>query len=136
MLSKLWENLLNHPRLDYGEKEFMKKVSNTEKNLNIPEKKCLVKLKKVIIYKFMKKITIYTGPLCNYCEAAKRLLIRNNAPYNEINIATVDGAMDEMIKKANGKRTIPQIFFDDQHIGGYDEVRALEKENKLQDLLK
>ncbi len=49
---------------------------------------------------------------------------------------TVDGAMDEMIKKANGKRTIPQIFFDEQHIGGYDEVRALEKENKLQELLK
>ena len=84
----------------------------------------------------MKKITIYTGPLCNYCDAAKRLLTRNNASYIEINIATVDGAMDEMIKKANGKRTIPQIFFDEQHIGGYDEVRALEKENKLQDLLK
>ncbi|NCW36727.1 MAG: glutaredoxin 3 [Proteobacteria bacterium] len=77
----------------------------------------------------MKNITIYTG------EAAKRLLARNNAPYKEINIATVDGAMDEMIKKANGKRTIPQIFFDDQHIGGYDDIRALEKENKLQDLL-
>ena len=45
----------------------------------------------------MKNITIYTGPLCNYCEAAKRLLARNNAPYKEINIATVDGAMDEMI---------------------------------------
>ena len=74
--------------------------------------------------------------MCNYCEAAKRLLNRNNATYNEINIAKVDGAMDEMIKKANGKRTIPQIFFDDQHIGGYDEVRTLEKENKLQDLLK
>ena len=84
----------------------------------------------------MKKITIYTGPQCNYCDAAKRLLIRNKAPYNEINIATVEGAMDEMIEKANGKRTIPQIFFDDQHIGGYDEVRALEKENKLKDLLK
>ena len=74
--------------------------------------------------------------MCNYCEAAKRLLKRNNATYNEINIATTDGAMDEMIKKANGKRTIPQIFFDNQHIGGYDEVRALEKEDKLQDLLK
>ena len=45
-------------------------------------------------------------------------------------------SIDEMITKANGKRTIPQIFFDDQHIGGYDETRALEKENKLQDLLK
>ena len=84
----------------------------------------------------MKKITMYTGPFCNYCEAAKRLLTRNNAPYNEIDISKVAGAADEMIKKANGIRTIPQIFFDDQHIGGYDEVRALEKENKLQDLLK
>ena len=84
----------------------------------------------------MKKITIYTGPLCNYCDAAKRLLSRNNAPYKEINIAQVDGAMDEMIKKANGKRTIPQIFFDDQHIGGYDDIRSLEKENKLLELIK
>ena len=84
----------------------------------------------------MKSITIYTGPRCNYCDAAKRLLTRNNATYKEIDISIVKGAMDEMIKKANGKRTIPQIFFDDQHIGGYDEARALEKENKLQDLLK
>ena len=84
----------------------------------------------------MKDITIYTGPLCNYCDAAKRLLTRNNASYKEINIATVNGAKDEMIRKAKGKRTIPQIFFDDQHIGGYEEVRVLEKENKLQDLLK
>ena len=83
----------------------------------------------------MKKITMYTGPFCNYCDAAKRLLARNNAPYNEIDISKVAGAVDEMVKKANGKRTIPQIFFDEQHIGGYDEVRALEKENKLQDLL-
>ena len=83
----------------------------------------------------MKLVTIYTGPLCNYCDAAKRLLARNNVQYTEINIATVEGAMEEMIKKANGKRTIPQIFFDDQHIGGYDETRALEKDNKLLDLL-
>ena len=84
----------------------------------------------------MKKITIYTGPMCNYCEAAKRLLTRNKVEYKEIDISKVDGAMDEMIKKANGKRTIPQIFFDDQHMGGYDDVRAIEKENKLQELLK
>ena len=84
----------------------------------------------------MKSVTIYTGPLCNYCEAAKRLLTRNKVEYKEIDISKVDGAMDEMISKANGKRTIPQIFFDDHHIGGYDEARALEKENKLQDLLK
>ena len=84
----------------------------------------------------MKNVTIYTGPLCNFCDAAKKLLTRNNVEYKEINIAIVDGAMDEMIAKANGKRTIPQIFFDDQHIGGYDDVKALEKENKLQDLLR
>ena len=84
----------------------------------------------------MKIVTIYTGPLCNFCDAAKKLLTRNNVEYKEINIATVEGAMDEMIKKANGKRTIPQIFFNTQHIGGYDDVRSLEKENKLQDLLK
>jgi len=84
----------------------------------------------------MKNVTMYTGPLCNFCEAAKRLLTRNNILFKEINIATEDGAIDEMIKKSNGKRTIPQIFFGDQHIGGYEEARALEKENKLQDLLK
>ena len=84
----------------------------------------------------MKNVTIYTGPLCGFCDAAKKLLTRNNAEYKEINISAVDGAMDEMITKANGKRTVPQIFFDDQHIGGYDDIRALEKENNLQELLK
>ena len=84
----------------------------------------------------MKNITMYSGPLCNFCEAAKRLLLRNNLEFEEIDISTKDGLREEMIKKANGKRTIPQIFFDDQHIGGYDEVRALEKENKLLELLK
>ena len=83
----------------------------------------------------MKNITIYTGSLCNYCEAAKRLLARNNATYKEINIAKVDGAMDEMIKKANGKRTIPQIFFDDHHVGGYQELRELEKNDELKKIL-
>ena len=84
----------------------------------------------------MKNITIYTGPLCGFCDAAKKLLARNNAEYKEISVATIDGAMDEMITKANGKRTVHQIFFDDQHIGGYDDIRALEKDNKLQELLK
>ena len=84
----------------------------------------------------MKNITIYTGPFCGYCDAAKRLLARNNATFKEIDISKVEGAMDEMIKKSNGKRTIPQIFFDNQHIGGYDEARALEKQNKLLELLK
>ena len=84
----------------------------------------------------MKNITMYSGPMCAFCDAAKRLLIRNNLEFKEIDISSGPGLMDEMINKSNGKRTIPQIFFDDQHIGGYDEVRALEKENKLKDLLK
>ena len=84
----------------------------------------------------MKNIIMYTGPLCNFCDAAKRLFARNNLTYTEIDISTKDSLREEMIKKANGKRTIPQIFFDDHHVGGYVELRALEKENKLIDLLK
>ena len=61
----------------------------------------------------MKNVIVYTGPMCNFCDAAKRLLSRNNLKYEEIDISTKDGLRDEMIKKANGKRTIPQIFFDD-----------------------
>ncbi len=79
---------------------------------------------------------MYTGPLCNFCDAAKRLLSRNNLKYEEIDISSKDDLRDEMIKKSNGKRTIPQIFFDDYHVGGYVELRALEKEDKLKDLLK
>ena len=61
----------------------------------------------------MKSVTIYTGPLCNYCDAAKRLLTRNNIEYKEIEISNVDGAMDERINRANGKRTIPQKRFEE-----------------------
>ena len=74
---------------------------------------------------------MYSGPSCNFCDAAKRLLSRNNLEYNEIDISTESGLIDEMIKKANGKRTIPQIFFDDHHVGGYVELRELEKSGKL-----
>tara|TARA_B100000530_G_scaffold171420_1_gene108204 strand:- start:908 stop:1162 length:255 start_codon:yes stop_codon:yes gene_type:complete len=84
----------------------------------------------------MKKIIMYTGPLCNFCDAAKRLFSRNNIEYQEIDISSKAGLMDEMIKKSNGRRTIPQIFFDDHHVGGYQELRALEKEEKLEGLLK
>ena len=84
----------------------------------------------------MKKIIMYTGPMCGFCDAAKRLLQRNNLSFNEIDISSKDGLMEEMIKKAKGKRTIPQIFFNEYHVGGYHELRNLEKENKLKDLLK
>ena len=56
-----------------------------------------------------------------------RILVKIKLHIRVINIATVDGVMDEMIKKANGKRTIPQIFFENKNIGGYDEKRGLEK---------
>ena len=74
--------------------------------------------------------------MCNFCDAAKRLLTRNNLNYNEIDISTKEGLRDEMTKKANGRRTIPQIFFDDKHIGGYQELRELEKNGSLLDLVK
>ena len=69
--------------------------------------------------------------MCNFCDAAKRLLVRNNLSYNEIDISTKDGLRDEMTKRANGRRTIPQIFFDEHHVGGYQELRELEKTGKL-----
>ena len=84
----------------------------------------------------MKSITVYSGPMCNFCDAAKRLLSRNNLNYNEIDISTKEGLRDEMTKRANGRRTIPQIFFDNIHIGGYVEIRELEKNKKLLESLK
>ena len=84
----------------------------------------------------MKNVTIYMGPMCAFCDAAKRLLNRNNISYKEINIAIEEDKMNEMLKKSNGTKTIPQIFFNDHHVGGYEELRALEKENKLENLLK
>ena len=84
----------------------------------------------------MKNIIIYSGPLCNFCEAAKRLLVRNNLKFREIDISTKDGLREEMIQKSNGKRTIPQIFFDNDHIGGYQELRNLEKNGELINSLK
>ena len=84
----------------------------------------------------MKNVIVYTGPMCNFCDAAKRLLNRNNIPYKEIDIAIEDGKRDEMLAKSNGKRTIPQIFFNEYHVGGYEELRALEKKGELLNLIK
>ena len=84
----------------------------------------------------MKKILMYSGPMCNFCEAAKRLLDRNNLKYSVIDVSSGANIREEMTTKSNGRRTIPQIFFDEMHIGGYQELRQLEKENKLLELLK
>jgi glutaredoxin 3 len=69
--------------------------------------------------------------MCAFCDAAKRLLTKKNIPYKEINVALEERKMEEMIKKSNGKRTIPQIFIEDYHVGGYEELRALENKGEL-----
>ena len=79
----------------------------------------------------MKNIIVYTGPFCNFCDAAKRLLKRNGLSFSEIDVSSGEKIKEEMIKKSNVQRTIPQIFFDDYHVGGYQELRELEKSGKL-----
>ena len=83
----------------------------------------------------MKNVTVYMGPMCPYCDATKRLLNKKNIPHKEVNIALEEGKMEEMLKKSNGMKTIPQIFIEDHHIGGYDELRALENKGELDKLI-
>ena len=83
----------------------------------------------------MKKVVIYTGPMCNFCSAAKHLLNKKKVNYTEIDIALDSSKREEMQKKTNGARTIPQIFIGDTYVGGYHELKALEIERKLKSLL-
>ena len=78
---------------------------------------------------------MYTGPLCTFCDRAKALLNRKGVSFKEINLASDPNKMDEIIKKTNGMKTVPQIFIDGQHIGGNDKLQALENEGKLNSLL-
>ena len=84
----------------------------------------------------MKKVVIYTGPTCNFCSAAKHLLSLKKISYEEIDIGNDDKKREEMLKKSNGSRTVPQIFIGEDHVGGNDELQALEKEGNLDNLLK
>jgi len=84
----------------------------------------------------MKKVLIYTGPMCNYCSAAKHLLNKKKVSYEEIDIGYDEKRREEMLKKSNGAKTIPQIFIEEKHIGGYVELKALEVQGKLDNLLK
>ena len=84
----------------------------------------------------MKKVVIYTGPICNFCSAAKHLLSKKKISYEEIDIGNDDKKREEMLKKSNGSRTVPQIFIGEDHVGGNDELQALEKEGNLDNLLK
>ena len=78
---------------------------------------------------------MYTGPMCAFCDAAKRLFKRNNVTFKEIDIGNNLEIREEMIKRSNGRRTVPQIFIEDEHIGGYEELRALEKNGELKNIL-
>lgn len=82
----------------------------------------------------MKKVVIYTTNYCPYCVKAKSLLIRKNAAFEEIKIED-DETREEMIKKSNGRRTVPQIFIGDFHVGGCDDLYELDRQKKLDDLL-
>lgn len=82
----------------------------------------------------MQPVTIYTTTYCPYCVRAKELLKRKGATYNEIN-AEDDTLRDEMVQKAGGRRTVPQIFIGDTHVGGFDDLSALDKAGKLDPLL-
>ncbi len=83
----------------------------------------------------MKKVIIYTGALCIHCKWAKELLNKKKVPFEEIYIADKPEKMSEMINKSNGKRTVPQIFIGDMHVGGNRELQSLEKEGKLDSIL-
>tara|TARA_B100001559_G_C16135250_1_gene454925 strand:+ start:157 stop:423 length:267 start_codon:yes stop_codon:yes gene_type:complete len=83
----------------------------------------------------MKKILIYTGYLCGYCNRAKNLLLEKNISFDEINIHDHPEKLDEMIKLSGGKRSIPQIFYGDIHIGGSDDLYNMNIEGKLDQLI-
>ena len=83
----------------------------------------------------MKKVVIYTGDLCIHCDWAIDLLNQKNIKFTEHNVAKDLDKREEMLKKSNGSRTVPQIFIDDYHVGGNRELQALNREGKLDSLL-
>ncbi len=83
----------------------------------------------------MPQIEIYTSPLCGYCHAAKRMLVDKGVSYSEIDVAADPAKRQEMMGRAGGRHTVPQIFISDLHIGGYDDMAALERTGKLDPLL-
>ncbi|MCB1354354.1 MAG: glutaredoxin 3 [Rhodobacteraceae bacterium] len=83
----------------------------------------------------MKPVTIYTTPTCGYCMAAKRLLDRKGVPFTEIDVAGDPELRREMMERASGGYTVPQIFVGETHVGGFDEMYALDRMGKLDPLL-
>jgi glutaredoxin 3 len=83
----------------------------------------------------MPVVEIYTTKYCPYCHAAKALLKRKGAAYNEIDVGFESDRREEMIQRANGRMTVPQIFIGSTHVGGNDDLQALERAGKLDPLL-
>lgn len=79
-------------------------------------------------------VLMYATDWCGYCAAARALLAERQVRFAEINVEETPGARDEMINRS-GRRTVPQIFFGDRHIGGYDDLAALERSGELDQLL-
>jgi len=82
----------------------------------------------------MQKVQIYTTQSCPYCHAAKSLLAEKGVTYEEVNAEDPD-VRTQMVKRANGRRTVPQIFVGETHVGGYDDMAALERRGQLDPLL-
>lgn len=83
----------------------------------------------------MAQITIYTRMGCGYCSSAKRLLETKGASFEERDASFAPDVRQEMIQRANGRSTFPQIFINDYHVGGCDDLYALEQEGRLDKLL-
>lgn len=83
----------------------------------------------------MARVEIYTKFLCPYCSRAKRLLEDKGADYEEYDITLGGEKRQEMLQRANGRHTVPQIFIDDRHVGGCDDLHALERDGRLDPLL-
>jgi glutaredoxin 3 len=81
------------------------------------------------------RVLVYSTPFCGYCSAAKRLLAAKGAGYTEIDVMFEPQRRDEMIERSGGRRTVPQIFIDGRHIGGFDDLSALDKAGELDRLL-
>jgi len=83
----------------------------------------------------MQPVEIYSSPLCGFCHAAKRLLKQKGVNFSEIDVLADPNRKPEMIQRANGGRTVPQIFVGETHVGGCDELYALDRARKLDPLL-
>lgn len=82
----------------------------------------------------MPAITIYSTPICPYCVRAKKLLEEKGETYTEIDVSDADERA-KLIEKAGGRKTVPQIFIGDHHVGGYDDLSALDRSGKLDEML-